>query len=342
MQHDNARSGRLRAAPGSVGEAKPLIAAATRVDGSPPVSDQALVAASQGHRELLLFTEEAGGPTVAVGVVGQGELDLVVAPAARGRGVGTLAFRELRARAAAHPLLAWAHGVNPAATALLRAAGFAPVRSLYRMQLDPALLPERGANPFQVPLPEGFTLRTFGAAPGDEAGDAAAWVRVNARAFADHPEQGAVTLADFALMREEPWFAADDLFVLEASSAAADAAAAASSSQLAGFTWVKTVRTMHESAVQPGDAAAQDATPRADGSSVATELYAIGIDPAFAGQGLGRALLGVTLARMAQHDPVDVSLYVDGENVRAVELYERAGFTIASRSTQWRGRQVSE
>lgn len=296
---------------GTVELAQPIIDRAARTDGSSPVSDQALLAATQGHRRLLLFTE-GNDTTVAVGVLGQGELDLVVDPAARGRGIGTTALHELLTRSGPDAdLLAWAHGDNPAATALLSGAEFRPVRSLFRMALDPALLPAGATAPSAIPLASGFELRTF---DEDRPGDASAWVAVNARAFASHPEQGRVTLADFALMRAEGWFDPADLFLLSAPDGAA----------LAGFTWVKTLR---------------------DGDVTETELYAIGVDPDHSGHGLGRALLDVTLARMAQHAPSRVTLYVDGENERAVRMYEAAGFTIDTRSTQWRGParpQVSE
>ena len=314
------------AAPGTVDEAGALIARAERADGTSPVSDQALLAAAQGQRQLLLFsepgraagaTEGTGSAPIAVGIVGQGELDLVVDPDERRRGVGTLALRELMRTAAADggadaQLLAWAHGENPAAEALLAGAGFAPVRSLYRMALDPALLPEH-TDPFAVEFPGGLVLRAFDgerAATAALPSDAERWVRANAAAFASHPEQGRITLSDFELMRSEPWFAADDLLLL----AEPDAAA------LAGFTWVKTLRS---------DDAAE------------TELYAIGVVPDHAGRGLGRGLLDATLARMAAHSPAAVSLYVDGENERAVRMYEAAGFTVASRSRQWRANSSS-
>ncbi|WP_246055815.1 mycothiol synthase [Leucobacter komagatae] len=302
---------------GTAGVARPILDRAEQADGNSPVSDQALLAAGQGQRALLVFTEAEGAAPVAVGIVGQGELDLVVDPASRGKGIGTAALRILLdTPAAREPApggstgpLAWAHGDNPTAEALLRGAGFEAVRSLYRMALDPALLPALPADPFDTPLPAGFELRTFDAAAPDD--DARAWVRVNARAFASHPEQGRVTLEDFALMRAEPWFDPADLFLLRA----------ADTGRTAGFTWVKTLR---------------------DGAAPETELYVIGVDPDFAGAGLGRALLTVTLARMAQHRPGRVTLYVDGDNARAVRMYEAAGFTIDSRSTQWRGPQVSE
>ncbi|GAB2560606.1 mycothiol synthase [Leucobacter ruminantium] len=296
--------------PGSSGEpgtraladARAVIAAAESADGRPPVSDQALLAASQGRRALRRFAEAADPErTVAVGIVGEGEVDLVVDPSARGRGIGSAALDVLLDRAAPGELKAWAHGDNPAADALLARAGFEPVRSLYRMALDPSRLPDPSSDPLALPMPTGFALRAFDPELPEDAAD---WVRLNAAAFASHPEQGRITEADFALMREEPWFDPADLLFIE------------DAEGVAGYTWVKTV---------PGE-----------GSAPIAELYAIGVDPARSGHGLGRALLEATLARMAQHRPAKVELYVDGENEVAVGMYERAGFTIDSRSRQWR------
>ena len=312
---------------GTIEEARGIIAAAERVDGRPPVSDQAILEAAQGKRELRVWRERPGDPAseaIAAGILSTGdaaELDLVVAPAFRGRGVGTAALSELLAGAGGD-VLAWSHGENPTADALLGSAGFAPVRSLLQLELDPALLHgdsaadggEAGAGettdargPLGIPTPAGLELRAFDPA---SASDAGAWVRANAAAFADHPEQGRITLDDFTLMRAEPWFDPADLILLAETDTAPGA-----DPEIAGSTWIKTVR---------GD----------DG--VETELYAVGVRPERAGQGLGRLLLDVTLARMAQHDPERVTLYVDGENTRAVDLYERAGFTVRSRSAQWK------
>lgn len=300
---------------GAVDQARPLIERAVHADGNSPISDQALLAAAQGQRRLAIFfaTEDtAHSAPLAIGVIGQGELDLVVDPQTRGRGVGSAALDALIGDAPSTELLAWAHGDNPAADALLSQAGFTPVRSLFRMALDPKLLPAAGTDPHAVAMPEGFSLRTY----GERASDAADWVRVNAIAFADHPEQGRVTEADFALMREEPWFDPSELFLLDApGNGTPPEPSTDPATGLAGFTWIKTVR---------------------EGEQVETELYAIGVDPVYAGMGLGRKLLDVTLARMAQHNPDRVSLYVDGENERAVNMYIAADFTVDSRSRQWR------
>lgn len=290
--------------------ARSIITDAETVDGTPPVSDQALLAAAQGQRAVLLAeASPPGADPLAVAIVGQGEIDLVVRPDARGAGVGSsmLAAALGHAEAAGTPIRMWVHGAQPAAEALLRAAGFSPVRTLLRMELDPERLPPATDTALPSSPPPGLTLRAY---DPERPGDAAAWVRANAAAFADHPEQGRITETDFALITEEPWFAADDLLLLEIT----DARSGAPTGELAGSTWIKTLHV--------------------DGT-VECELYAVGIRPEHAGRGLGRLLLDATLARMAQHRPTRVSLYVDGENERAVELYERAAFTIASSSRQW-------
>ena len=269
---------------------------ATHHDGTPPVSDQALLAVGQGRRQLVTQRD-------AVGIIGEGEVDLVVRPSARGEGIGKKLLHTLIS-GEDHPseLRAWAHGENPTATALLRGAGFKPVRELLRLALDPALLDQAIAT--ARPMPSGFEVLPHTAGSDAQADD---WVRVNAAAFASHPEQGLMTRADFDALTREPWFAADDLRLAYVTSGEHQG-------KLAGFAWVKTVRET-------------DATE--------TELYVLGVDPTFSGIGLGAALLGETLRCMATHAPDRITLYVDGDNTNAVALYVRAGFVIEQRSTQY-------
>ena len=281
-----------------------LLDTAERTDGATPVSDQAVAGAAQGHRRVLAFGQDPASAPEAVGILGAGELDLVVRPVARGRRVATAALAELLALPeASGEVRAWVHGENPAAEALLRAAGFEPVRSLLLMTLPVDRLPEDSPDPAAIIRAAGF------ASPAADLSDEAQladWVRVNALAFADHPEQGAMTAADFATIAREPWFSADDVLL------AADGSDPAA--PIVGFAWVKTVR---------------------EEAGTECELYVLGVDPARAGRGLGGALLDATLARMAAHRPDRVSLYVDGTNVNAIRLYERVGFAVERGSRQW-------
>ncbi|WP_449277585.1 GNAT family N-acetyltransferase [Leucobacter sp. GX24907] len=348
-----------------------LLRAAKRADGTPPISDQALAGAEQGKRELVLFaiggtdsdgtdpggTDSAGtdgnttgtdpdaAPTLAaVGIVGSGEIDLAVHPDLRGRGIGRAALAEMLSEAslrgdnievddgediadedlddqgddigsstprpASHTeLRAWAHGDNPAAIALLRGADFCAARELLRMTLDPAQLPDPAA---ELVVPDGFSIESYDRSDSSQASE---WVAVNAAAFASHAEQGKMTLEDFTTLTHEDWFDPDDLFLCYAE----PGTAVSPEEPLAAYAWVKTVR--------------QD--PDHTDAGVECELYAIGVHPDYAGFGLGKVLLGRVLRRMAEHAPQRVSLYVDGDNERAVGLYLTRGFTVEQRSEQW-------
>jgi mycothiol synthase len=143
-----------------------------------------------------------------------GALDLAVAPAARGRGLGA----RLAEAACAEPggLTAWSHGDHPAARALGARLGFHRARELWVMR-RPAAVPLPAAEP-----PPGVVIRDFGDA------DADAVVAVNALAFADHPEQGTMSRADLAERMSEPWFDPAGLLL-----------AVADDGDLLGFHWTK-------------------------------------------------------------------------------------------------------
>jgi mycothiol synthase len=141
-------------------------------------------------------------------------LDLAVAPAARGRGVGG----RLAASAAAEPgeLAAWSHGDHPAARAVAERLGFARARELWVMRRSSAV-----PLPPEAP-PNGVTIRDFGAA------DTEALLAVNAAAFAGHPEQGGMSAADLAERMAEPWFDPAGLLL-----------AIGPDGELLGFHWTK-------------------------------------------------------------------------------------------------------
>jgi mycothiol synthase len=244
-----------------------IVHAATASDGTAPVDEATLIALADGVGDLR---RDDGG----FAHVHDGELALVVHPASRGQGV---ASRLLGGLDHAGPLLAWSHGNHPAAARLAARHGWERVRDLWVMRLP--------ASPVTAPTVEGVTIRAF------EPADAAEVVRVNAAAFANHPEQGEMDLANFSRRMAEPWFDPAGLLVAD------------SGRGLLGFHWTK----RHNSAQG--------------------EVYVLGVDPAAQGRGLGRALTLAGLAHLAGLGVSEVILYVEASNTAAIRLYEGLGFT---------------
>jgi mycothiol synthase len=280
-------------------------------DGVAPLSEHVLLHAryggDAGARNLLLTAGPGlAGPGQAGPVLaGYGHLDpadqadpaegpaaeMVIHPDYRGRGFGLTLARALVAEAAPHPLRVWAHGDLPAARALAARAGFAWIRSLWAMR-----------RPLADPLPEpvfppGVTLRTFRV-----GADEAAWLDLNRKAFASHPEQGAWTAEDLSLREREPWFDPDGFFLAERDG------------KLAGFHWTK----IHGTPPQVG------------------EVYVVGVDPAAQGGGLGRGLTLAGLHYLRSQGLPEVMLYVDEDNTAAVRMYTALGFSRWSTDAMYR------
>jgi len=180
----------------------------------------------------------------------------------------------------------WVHGATADDDAIARAAGLEPDRELRQMRVP---LP----RPEPVVWPDGVTVRPFRV---DE--DETAWVRVNNRAFAGHPEQGGWTVDMLQAREAEDWFDPEGLLL------------AFDGGGLAGSCWTK---------VHP---------PRPPHEPVALgEIYVIGADPDRHGTGLGRALTAGGLASLADRGITTGMLFVDAANDAAVGLYTRLGFT---------------
>jgi mycothiol synthase len=143
--------------------------------------------------------------------------------------------------------------------------------------------------------------------------DEPAWLRVNAAAFAHHPEQGRTTLDDLREREQEAWFDPAGFLLAEDEDDGA----------LLGFHWTK---------VHPATADAP----------AAGEVYVLGVDPAAQGRRLGATLLQAGLAHLAATrdgagEPLGtVLLYVEADNGPAVRLYERQGFEVAHVDVRYR------
>jgi mycothiol synthase len=143
-----------------------------------------------------------------------------------------------------------------------------------------------------VPAPAvapGAALRAVRPGVDDEA-----WLALNNRIFAGHPENGEWTLDDLRGRMAQTWFDANDVLLLEADGA------------LAGFCWLKVEERDNEGRVG--------------------EIYVIGIAPEQRGRGLARYLLGSALQHLRTRAADVAAIYVDESNEAAVSLYETSGF----------------
>jgi mycothiol synthase len=203
-------------------------------------------------------------------------VDLAVAPEARGRGLG----RELAAAALAgqDPVSAWSHNDHPAAAVLAARHGLQRARELWVMR-----------RPSSEPLPElvvpdGVTVRGYRESDRDEV------LRVNAAAFAHHPEQGSMDADDLAARMAEEWFDPAGLLVADVGDG------------LRGFHWTK----QHDADLG--------------------EVYVVAVDPEAQGQGLGRTLTLAGLDHLHGLGVAEVLLYVESDNAPALRVYGDLGF----------------
>ncbi|MDX6319347.1 MAG: mycothiol synthase [Nocardioidaceae bacterium] len=147
----------------------------------------------------------------------------------------------------------------------------------------------------QPTYPPAVAVRTF--VPGADDGP---WVAVNAAAFADHPEQGRLGVDDLRQRVGQPWFDPAGFFLADRDG------------ELLGYHWTK---------VHP--------TGAADGGPVG-EVYVLGVHPDAQGLGLGKALTLTGLRHLRDLGLGEVMLYVESDNLPAIAVYERLGFTVAS------------
>ncbi len=254
-------------------EVSRIAAAAEAADGAAPLDEAARMALADGAATV---TVRDGG----FALLHDGDLSLAVHPEHRGRGTAAALLRETY-----DARTAWSHGDHPAAARLAASHGWSRVRDLWVMRRSAALpLP-----PLEVPA--GVSIRSY------RPDDAAAIVAVNAAAFVDHPEQGAMDEDNLARRMAEEWFDPAGLLVAE------------DDSGVLGFHWTK----QHD--------------------AHRGEVYVVGVSPAAQGRGLGRQLTLAGLHHLAGLGVDEVLLYVESDNAPAVAVYARLGFEHADTDT---------
>lgn len=309
-----------------------VAAAAAGADGVVPLSEQPLLNLSRDEAWLTHVVARAGAGGPDDDVAGYLQIDrsgpvasaeIVVHPSHRRHGIARrllhvaeldVTFPLRSGEPGGQQLRVWAHGDLPVAKRLAEALGYAPVREL-RFLARPLGEPGATPDPDEVVVPEGYALRTFRPGADDDA-----WLRLNARAFASHPEQGRLTHEDLRARQSEPWFDPDGFFLLfpqagpDAPEPGGDPADDAGGP--VAFIWTK---------IEAG----QPAGSR-DG-----EIYAVGVAPEVQGAGLGRLMTDVGLAHLARAGADRAVLYVEGDNSAALATYRRAGFRQDARHVQY-------
>jgi mycothiol synthase len=290
-----------------------LVEAAADADGTSPVSEHVLLHLRHGGDEDALNVLGYLGSTF----VGYAHLDrtdrvagpiaeLVVHPDHRRHRVGGALVAALEKLSPDGRLRLWAHGRHTDAEALARSHGYLQERILWQLRRSLlSRLPD-------TPLPPGIALRPFVVGADEEA-----WVAVNNRAFATHPDQGGWTLADIRVRETEPWFDPAG-FLLAHRSGDGESPGG----ELVGFHWTK---------VHGG----KDDGGKHDHAPIG-EVYVLGVDPSAQGIGLGPALTVAGLRYLRNRGLAQVMLYVDESNQGALRLYERLGFTRWDVDVQYR------
>ena len=285
-----------------------LIAAATDADGVPPVAEHVLLHLRHGgDKSDLHLTANVDGR-----VVGYAHLDLtdevdgpsaelVIAPKARGRGIGSALLGALR-ELAGDRLRLWSHGDLPGAKNIAESNGFTKSRTVIQMRRS-----------LTDPIPEldiAIPIRSF-----LNGIDNQAWLDANNRAFIGHPEQGDWSARDLEVRIAEDWFDPHGLLIAEIET------------QIAGFCWTK-IHGGHSHQHSESE-------PEHDHDPIG-EIYIMGVDPKFQGRGIGRAVTLAGLKHLRYAGIFSAMLYVDAENQSAINLYSSLGFKEWGRDVLYR------
>ncbi len=268
-----------------------LLRAAKAADGVSPVGEHKYLKLHSGVNSVRALLAWDGDRLVGYGQIlrsgSEATAEIVVHPEARRRGLGSRLIARARelASADADELNIWAYGALAPGAAIAARCGLTTARTLLQLERPLDTLP---------PMPDlaGYTIRQF-----DAAADAAAWLELHNRVFADHPENGTWSPADLEARLHQPWFSAEDFLVAEAGG------------RMVGFNWLKQV-------------------PAAPPDLPEGEIYIIGVDDSQRGRGLGRALAVLGLHHLRRRGMRVCTLYVEDDNAPALRLYRALGFVV--------------
>ncbi|MEN9516163.1 MAG: hypothetical protein RL733_591 [Actinomycetota bacterium] len=290
------------------GEVLALISTATDHDGVPPVSEHVLLHLRHGGDKAdthLIASHENK-------VVGYAHLDLtdevegpsaelVIHPQHRKKGYGQELLKALH-NASGNNLRLWSHGDLPGAKNITEHNGFKKVRTVIQMR--------RSLNDPIPELTKDFSIRNF--LPGIDNDE---WVALNNKSFASHPDQGNWSARDLEIRTKEDWFDPQGFLIAE------------EKQKMIGFCWTK---------VHGGHSHKHSEHEEHHDHDPIGEIYIMGVDPDYAGKGIGKAVTIAGLRHLRYQGIFSAMLYVDADNTAAIKLYQSLGFTEWARDVLYR------
>lgn len=279
-------------------EVMQLAFAAAAIDEMAPLSEHVLIHLHHGGDdadEHLVATSDSGK---IIGYLHMDQTDavsgsvveVVVHPEFRRNGVGRALVESAISKSNDPRMRLWAHGELTSAYTLAEKLGFAKTRELWQMRRS-----------LFAPLPKatdasGITIRAFKVGE-----DETEWLSLNAKVFADHPEQGRMSAQDLAVRMSEQWFDPAGFLVATQNQSGSEV--------MVGFHWTK----VHGGA-------------GSHGHSEIGEIYVLGVSPDLRGTGLAKLLSIRGLEHLRSKGLPAAMLYVDADNTAAISLYEALGF----------------
>jgi mycothiol synthase len=275
-----------------------LIKAAHDFDGTPAIAEHVLLHLRHGgdksdshlvieeNKEVIAYahldkTDLVAGPSI----------EAVVHPKYRGQGFGT-ALLKAAITICGDKTRIWSHGDLPQAQSI--ADSLKLERLWANLQMSKKLIEIEEVT-------SKYLIRSFLPGIDDEA-----FLELNNKVFADHPDQGGWSKSDLQVRVNEEWFDEKGFFVCE------------DKSKLIGFCWTK-IHGAHTHSHLGNEAD--------HGHDPIGEIYVLAVDPAYKGQGIGKDLTATGLNYLKYQGLSSAMLYVGVENKAALNLYRSLGFS---------------
>jgi mycothiol synthase len=264
-----------------------FLAEVAAADGHSPLSEHKRGAMADGSGRVVVSSDADGIWLVGTAARHATDGHWAVEAAVAGRARLPELEREAIGRAVAvvpdparHTLWAFRNRQVEAA----RALGYRPVRAVVRLSaaLADTALSAGGAADIRPMAPT----------------DVPAIVSINNRAFAGHPEQGAMTEEGFRDLERFDWFDESGVVV------------ARTDREVAGFCMTK----------READAVG--------------EIYVVAVDPANAGRGIGRELTTAALRLLGERGATVAQVWADESNRAAIRLYRSIGLDVDFRTQE--------